>query len=660
MYHPTYALNFKSTDIDRIFHGEYNKVILDDLLKPTILKILDEAKLKEFRSFKDFNSFVTNQRKRHAIKEHLSKITFNNYYKHFIKTNMLERNYNLERFLKVKAARSRSGVVSVTIFTAGELLGANDEPLNIEDGIKRGGCPMNCHYCPFEKDENGVPTQPRSYLSTEPGNMRATQNKHHPVAQVYDRLKSLGATGHINEYDTSKIELIISGGTFNFYPDKYIEWFSQCAYYAFNTFNNINNNEKLRDILSLEEEKNINVTASHRVIGLTIETRPDYITTTDKYGTIDFSQILLFRRIGVTRVQIGVQSTDDLVLKKINRKCTNDDNEIGIRRLKQNGFKTDIHIMLDLPYSTPEKDIEVLDRIIKEPNLQADQWKIYPTEVTPFTKIREWYDKGIYKPYAEIDNSAELIRVVTHAMANVPEYIRINRVVRDIPHKSIVGGLKFSNLRQVLKNKMDRENIVCKDIREREVKYTDFDKNDIRLNVIRYRASSGTEYFINYTSKDKSKLYGFIRLRLNEETEDVLPCLRGYGLIRELHVYGEHSPIDSKDRYRGSKYRGSKYRGTQHRGLGKKLLLCAETACMVQGIDKIAVISGTGVRNYYTKRGYLLGENDYMYKKIVITRQLISLYNEFSNIKFLIYGILTIVIMFILICRPSFLKIPYC
>ena len=395
-------------------------------------------------------------------------------YKHYrvlCEDKTIKPNFELEKFLKLKGARSRSGVISVTIFTAGHLMSGS---------IKNGGCPMNCHYCPFEKDENGIPTQPRSYLSTEPGNMRATQNKHHPVGQIYDRLFTLENIGHItpDKNKASKIELIISGGTFNFYPKDYIIWFVTCAYYACNTYYNW---KTLRNMKSLEDEKSENECASIRIIGLTIETRPDYIIpkikNCYKYGhkiykesiignilngvknspfiyKFDFSIIELFRIIGVTRVQIGIQTTKDDILKKINRGCINLENKLGIRLLKQNGFKTDIHIMLDLPGSSPETDIEVIREIVNSNHFQADQWKIYPTAVTDFTKIKEWYDNGTYKPYAE-DNTQgrafKLMKVVKYAMENVPKYIRINRVVRDIPHKSIEGGLKFSNLRQITK-----------------------------------------------------------------------------------------------------------------------------------------------------------------------------------------------------------------
>ena len=230
--------------------------------------------------------------------------------------------------------------------------------------------------------------------------------------------------------------------------------------------------------------------------------------------------------------------------------------------------------MFDLPGSSPEIDREVVDEIIDSPDYQADQWKLYPTETTPFTKIREWYDKGEYIPYAEdntLGHSYKLVEVIKYTMARVPEYIRINRVVRDIPNQSIVGGLVFSNLRQIVKHQMDKDGIKCRDIREREVKLKDIDYNNIMLTDLVYQSSSGEEHFISYTTRDRNVLYGFIRLRLNKEWDDVLNGLKQCALIRELHVYGQHTGV-------GEKRKGT----TQHIGLGSKLLKRAELTAYVK------------------------------------------------------------------------------
>ena len=548
----------------------------------------------------------------------ISKTKLFAHYRYLVNKLNITPNHELEKFMRIKGARSRSGVVSVTIFTSGSIMGSDNSEL-----VKKGGCPMDCHYCPFEKDIKGNPTQPRSYLSTEPGNKRASENLHHPLGQVLSRIFQLESIGHINNIAThsNKIELIISGGTFNFYPEEYIRWFATCAYYGCNIYydakNNYNDFNKVRNMKSLEEEKLINETSTNRIIGLTIETRPDYVAKLDKKThAIDFSQIKLFREIGVTRVQIGVQTTRDNILKKINRGCKNSDNKWGILMLKSNGFKTDIHIMLDLPGSNPEIDMNVINEITDDPLMQADQWKLYPTEVTPYTKIKEWHDSGTYKPYAEDHSkgtSYKLMKVIIHALTNVKEYIRINRVVRDIPHISIEGGLKCSNFRQLAKRKMDKAGILTKDIREREVKYKNIDWDDIILDVHKYPASCGTEYFIQYWSKDKRILYGFIRLRFNHVNKYSLQSLEDCALIRELHVYGQHVNVGKKNN-----------NGVQHKGLGSKLLKRAENISIRNGFKRIAIISGVGVRGFYQKKGYQLGDNDYMFKNLINYRKIIS------------------------------------
>ena len=615
IFHPDFAGSYTYSDLEQsTIDPEMFRVKITDEFLELMRFVIPESKNHSFKKNKDLVKFFkylrNNVAKKYGKLSSVKKTVLLAHYRYLIKNENFERNYEMERYLKLCASRSRSGVISVTIFTSGELLG-KDGGKTAKNTIKTGGCPMDCHYCPFEKqliDGEWVALQPRSYLSTEPGNMRALQNKHHPVGQVYDRIRQLEATGHISSEpeDTSKIEAIISGATFPFYPKDYLRWFTQCMYYAYNTYYNW---DEMREMKSLEEEKLINETAALRVIGLTVETRPDYVTPKTKDGSIDFSQLKLFRELGVTRVQIGVQSTKDDILKKVNRKCTNEQNKLGLRRLKQNGFKADIHIMLDLPGSSPEIDKDVIDEIVHDPDYQADQWKIYPTETTPFTKIKEWYDKGEYIPYSE-DNTHgiayKLIDVISYAMSKVPRYIRINRVVRDFPHKSIEGGLKYSNARQLVKDKMDSEGLECNDIRQREVKNNKIDPDNIKLNILPYKSSGGLEYFISYTDNTGKILYGFIRLRLNVDNSDVMDSIKGCALIRELHVYGHHTCVGKKI-----------YNRAQHIGLGSSLIEQAENIALNSGLFKrIAVISGVGVRDYYRKKGYEVGEDEYMFKKL--------------------------------------------
>jgi ELP3 family radical SAM enzyme/protein acetyltransferase len=610
MFNDEYASNYNKDDVENIFNREYNRYDFTQKEIDILEQVFSRASSETFHTRKDYEKFMLHVGRREFKLPSYSKVQMRRVYNNLLKEGKIEANHEYMRYLKMKAPRGWSGVNVVTIFTSGNQMGKNAD----ESVIKKGGCPMDCFYCPFEKDEDGVPTQPRSYLSTEPGNMRATQNKHHPVGQSYDRIHQLELMGHISSDPSSisKIEGIISGGTFNFYPKDYLRWFVTSFYYACNTYYDWQDTDSIK-MGTLEEEQTKNETASLRVIGLTIETRPDYVAPVDKNNpaVLNLEEVRFLREIGATRVQIGLQHTDDYILKKVNRQCTLEQTKRGLRILKQNGIKTDIHLMFDLPYSSPEKDIECVKQVISDPDLQADQWKLYPTETTPFTKIKEWYDKGLYNPYAE-DNTHglayKLVAVLKYTLIHCPPWIRVNRVVRDIPHKSIDGGLKCGNLRQIIEDEMKKDRVVSNDIRQREVKMNKYNLNDIKLFSRRYIGSKGTEYFISYESKDAKILYGFIRLRLNHTWDETLDTIKNCAFVRELHVYGEHTPVS--DRHKET--------GTQHRGLGGKLLRIAEEIAFNKGYLKMAIIAGCGVRAYYAKKGYTK-QNTYMQKRLCIT-----------------------------------------
>lgn len=547
-------------------------------------------------------------------------------YKILKSRNEIDSYPNIRKFGTTKETRGNSGIQSITIMTSGVQFGNSGEgdQKDIEDTIKRGGCPMDCHFCPFEKDADGIPTQPRSYLSTEPANQRASDNKHHPAGQVFDRLHALEEIGHIpsllDETLGAKLEMIISGGTFNFYPHDYLEWFVTCMYYACNIYYQFRETFQLeREMLSLEEEQEINRTAYLRVIGLTIETRPDYIDPIDfkhipkkvkDLNTLHtlhskFDVVRFFRKLGVTRVQIGVQHTDDDILKFVNRQCTDLINRKAIRFLKDNCFKVDIHLMPDLPSSSVEKDIEMFNKILTDPAYHVDQWKIYPTMVTDFTKIKTWYDNGDYVPYAEADIN-NLIKVVSYVKERIHPWIRINRIVRDIPVRSVIGGIRCPDFRVQLEKEMKTHQIFCKCIRCREIGSEQFVKEQVKLLVRKFDSNQAIEYFISYEMQNNDngpdKLIGFIRLRLVSDFSESMPELHGYAFVRELHVYGQHTNINSIEK------------GVQHQGYGTLLLKKAEEIALQNGYKGVAIISGVGVQEYYKKKGYSL-ENTFMVKK---------------------------------------------
>jgi ELP3 family radical SAM enzyme/protein acetyltransferase len=564
--------------------------------------------------FENHNSFQVFSRKLHFKYDKQALIKM---YRTKLREMRIQRSQNFEKFMVRKATRGHSGVNVVTIFTSPIQFGETNGE-SVENLIKRGGCPMNCHYCPFERDENGIPTQPRSYLSTEPGNMRATQNYHHPVGQMFDRIFTLEEIGHISpffdENKGTKLEIIISGGTFNFYPHDYITWFVTCMYFAANVYEHFREfNQFPRDILSLEEEQRINETTSLRIIGLTIETRPDYLNPHDfdKNEKDEFAVLRFLRTLGVTRVQIGLQHTEDEVLKYVNRQCTDQKNREAIYFLKQNGFKVDGHWMLDLPmpshYDPVKTDMEMMTKVLSDPSYELDQWKIYPTEVTNFTKIKEWYDEGSYQPYAELEEGRLLEEVIIHTKKMMKPWIRINRVIRDIPIISIEGGIMCGDMRNRIEQKMKDQGLSCKCIRCREIKLRKIDYSTVEFKKRVYEGSNGTEYFLSFETSDEKTLLGYLRLRLNKTNDKVMPELQDTAFIRELHVLGKHTEIN-KDSNTGNL-------NAQHRGYGKKLLKYAEEIAQENGFKKIAIISGIGVREYYRKQGYSL-ENTYMMKEL--------------------------------------------
>ncbi len=474
----------------------------------------------------------------------------------------------LRRILRKRSIRTMSGIAPVAVLTM---------PYS---------CPGKCAYCPTEKDV------PQSYLSNEPAVMRAIHCEFNPYAQVHYRLQALVANGH----EPTKIELIVIGGTWSYLPENYKYWYIKECFRAANEFGKKVESkklkverhdakykiEKLKNELLVEQKKNEK--AKYKMIGITLETRPDYINE---------KELLEMRELGCTRVEIGVQVIDDQILK-LNRRGSNiADVTRATKLLKDFGFKVTYHIMPGLPGSTPAKDVRMYKQLFSDARFQPDQIKFYPTVVTKGSELYRWWQRGKYKPYSK----KALENLITKCKASTPPYVRIIRLIRDIPAESIIAGNIVTNLRQV----MQARGVECKCIRCREARETKLKVKSIKLKVLKYKASDGEEYFISYESKDEKILYGFCRLRLTVGVIHELP-LRGAALIRELHVYGELVSV-------------GKNKKTQHEGLGKKMLTEAEKIVKKNGYQKIVVISGVGARGYYRKLGYKL-ENSYMVKKL--------------------------------------------
>ncbi|MCB9803162.1 tRNA uridine(34) 5-carboxymethylaminomethyl modification radical SAM/GNAT enzyme Elp3 [Candidatus Nomurabacteria bacterium] len=488
-------------------------------------------------------------------------------YRQLVKEGKIKEDQKFSQLLTKRAVRTLSGVSVITVLT------------------KPFVCPGKCVYCPTEPD------MPKSYLSNEPAAMRAKMNLFDAERQVNMRIKALENNGHL----VDKIEILVLGGTWSVYPDHYQHDFIRDLFYAANTYGDGQKREKK----NLAAEQKINEDTTYKIIGLTLETRPDFISETE---------VKKLRNLGCTRVQLGVQHTDNQILDLIKRGHNIEQSIIATRLLKDAGFKVDHHYMPDLPGSTPEKDYEMFEYVFNSPDLQPDQLKIYPCVVNEFAELNKWYEEGRYQPYSE----KELLDLLLAVKKIVPPYMRINRLIRDIPEESIIAGNKITNLRQYLQNELKRQNLSCRCLRCREVKGEEFDIKQIELVKRQYNASEGKEWFLSFENKEHTKVYAFLRLRINEQPEkNIFPELKNASLVRELHVYGKMIPAtnDETDDENGA------ISNTQHLGLGKRLMAEAERITLEQGLDKVAVISGIGVRNYYRKLGYEL-EGTYVTKTL--------------------------------------------
>lgn len=494
-------------------------------------------------------------------------------------------------FLQKTPSRNISGVTVVTVLTA-----------PFPDGQKFS-CKHDCYYCPAE------PNQPRSYLMSEPAVARANRNEFDARRQTLDRLNTLLMNGH----EIDKIEFILEGGTFTEYPADYLEKFIRDLVYSVNTYFDTVAGEELREPMSVVDELHVNRTAKVRISGICIETRPDVLLYPPLVENGEIIEqggdwwIRMFRRWGVTRVQLGVQHTVDHILDGVNRGHDADTASRAIEHLKNQCFKVDIHLMPDLPGSTPEMDMQMFEDVYHGTHFQADQIKVYPCQVVPWTRIEKWYRDGKYVPYAETDWEA-FAEVVRYAMVECPPWIRLPRVMRDIPSKYIQGGKCVPNLRQVVSNAIAERGEKVREIRSRECARHDDAIVELRegrevFMVREYDTRNGREMFLSFETEDENALFGFCRLRLPSivaqndlSTELVFGELRGLALIRELHVYGNVARVGSG--------KGGEQRKTQHRGIGTRLLKKAEWIAWKSGYRGVAVISGCGVEEYYEKRGY--------------------------------------------------------
>ncbi len=510
--------------------------------------------------------------------------------------------------IKMKPMRTQSGVTTVTVLT------------------KPFACPGQCIFCP-----NDV-RMPKSYIATEPGAQRALMNRFSPYTQVYNRLQALKNIGH----PTDKIELLILGGTWSYYPKKYQVWFIHECFRAMNEFSyqssvvssqlatldiseDLKNdfNDVLRKVTGnkpynqliqtkefkehfskyivdeedvswddLNKQQEINSSGKCRCVGLVLETRPD---------TIDEKEVLDLRKLGATKVQLGIQTLDDEISTLNKRGEKKEDTARAFELLRAGGFKIHGHIMPNLFGATPEKDFATYKELFETKDFKPDELKIYPTSIIKNTELYERWKEGKYTPYS----TDQLIDLISKCMEVTPEYCRLTRIIRDIPSTEIADGNMTTNLREIVEHKLEKEGRKNPNIRAREIRNKKVKFEDLSLDIFEYKTKATTEYFLQYITNGRL-IAGFLRLSIpDSHVNPITDELNDAAMIREVHVYGPSLELGRRDS-------GITPTDAQHIGLGTKLIEEAKEISKSKGFDKLAVISSIGTREYYDKRGFKL------------------------------------------------------
>jgi elongator complex protein 3 len=462
---------------------------------------------------------------------------------------------------------------------------------------------------------------PKSYLANEPGAQRAGMHRFDPYAQTWSRLSALYWIGHPVE----KVELIVLGGTWSSYPESYQIWFLTRVFQALNDFGRGNpppSASEPLDFAEIEEEvdgrrgvadynrivsdfarlrdperrsegeesasweelasaQKENETAEARAVGLSLETRPDHVTE---------EEVLRLRRLGVTKIQIGYQSLDDEVLALNERGHDVLASRRATKLLRRAGFKIQAHWMANLYGSNPERDLEDYDRLFSDPDFRPDELKLYPCSLVESATLMAHYEAGRYRPYSE----EELLGLLVAAMARTPPYCRLSRVIRDIPGEDILAGSRVTNFRDVAEREMARRGVRSRDIRAREIRGFEVSPGALRLDIRRYRTSSGWESFLEYVTEE-GRLAGFLRLAL-PDSPSFVGELGEAAVVREVHVYGSALSIGAREEGKA-----------QHAGVGRTLLEEAAAEARSKGFTRLSVISSVGTREYYRRQGFADG-----------------------------------------------------
>ena len=511
------------------------------------MEIANKLSLLEDPSLKDVYSFI----KGASLKYRISRTPkFQDIIKY------LPINSNIRKIMMVRPVKTASGILVITVMA------------------KPYDCPHGkCIYCPGGKEFN----IPLSYTGKEPVTKLAQKFEFDPKSQVISKLQQQVLRGH----NVSKVELVIVGGTFPFMPKDYQRNFAKECFDALNG----------QESISLQEAQKLNEKSQIRCVGFTVETKPDYCKS---------SHIDLMLELGITRVEIGIQSLQGDVYQNINRGHTIEDVYDSFQISKDSGYKIVAHMMPGLLGSTPEKDLGDFRKLFEDPRLRPDMLKIYPTLLLRDTGLAKLYEKGLYKPYPD----DVLTDLLLEMKKTVPSWVRIMRIQREIESENIINGNSTGNIRQILQKKLREQGLQCNCIRCREVGIKNVNVQDVKVDLKRidYDSSDGKEVFLSLEDSSKKVLFGYLRLRkLARPHRKELNDKNGKpsAIVRELHVLGQLVDIGKNNDYAIS--------SSQHKGYGSTLLEKAEDIVKNElPTNSISIISAIGTRQYYKKFGYEL------------------------------------------------------
>lgn len=490
-------------------------------------------------------------------------------YRALVESGEWQENPDLLGRIRMKPVRTLSGVTTVTVLT------------------KAYPCPGRCIFCPTEN------YMPKSYLVDEPGAARAFQNHFDPFDQVHSRIIEYEALGH----PTDKIELLVLGGTWSAYRRDYQKWFIQRCFDAMNIHSASDaeasgepepsdqalSPESL-DLAALQSRHLANETAAHRNVGLVIETRPDEITP---------AELVWLRQLGVTKVQMGAQNLNDRVLELNLRGHDSAQTLKATSLLRAAGFKIVLHWMPNLLGATLESDHADFLRLWND-GFSPDEIKIYPTQLLETAELYKIWQNGGYTPYT----TEELIQLIADLKESIPEYCRVNRIIRDIPSTHVVEGNKRTSLRQDVILELNKRGSTCRCVRCREVRTSKVDVESLRFDDLIYHPAYAEEHFLSFVTP-QDQIAGYLRLSLPDPDAPKLEMsdLENAALVREVHVYGQSLAV-------GQEQAGA----AQHIGLGTTLLKKAEEIAKANGFSRLVVIAAIGTRRYYESRGFKRGE----------------------------------------------------